>query len=263
MSEGQLNNDAREGAYASISHEAHELGFEETIRQRTEALSGGAAIGAEDLEIVRRVAHFMYGLFTPYARQNTSISSYYKMYAAAFDIHDRLPAGAIDGGKEVAANLVERARGAGMIIPNAKGVLIWQGRHYGPASGDEFIMGVFSGLVEVTKLYPDQIKVSPEQRALPAKKSKLPSLQDEGPFHAFIDGKSGTYWLDWRHEGRRYMAELTVTDKGVTARVGGDLRGEGFDIANPTPLGKMGGWLFNVLCSLARVKHGGVPKQLR
>lgn|GEM_PF-6633319 len=240
-----------------------QIGLEEMVHACAVELSNGRAIEASDLTVARRVAEFVSGDVMHFLRQNPALGNYYRMCAAAYAILEQLPACAIEGtgAREKVGALVERACNAGLVIPNAKGILEWGGRRYGPASGEAFIVKAVAELATVAALYPREAHTSPEPKM--ADRGRLPSLRDAEPFANFIAGKPGEYWLDWTHEGQRYMAKVTVTAKGVTTKLGGDLRGKDLDIVEPVPLRKVNGLLFNVLRSLARARHGGVPKPLQ
>lgn len=246
-----------------VVRESQRLILEEVVRTRATELSGGAGINTDDLALVRRVAEFVSGDMTRFLRQNPVLSNYYRMCAAAVAILDQLPACAIEGvsAREKVGELIERACNSGVVIPNAKGMLKWNGRRYGPASGEAFIVKAVAELATVAALYPREARTSPEPKI--AERRQLPSLRDPEPFADFIAGNSGDYWLDWTYEGQRYMAKIVVTSMGITTSLGGDLRSKGLDITKPVSLRKVRGWLFNVLRALARAKHGGVPKALQ
>ena len=248
---------------ADVVRESQQLGLEEAVRARTAEIFGGIAIGSADLRLIRRVAEFMSGDFSRFLRQYPSLANYYRMCTAVFAILEQLPACAIEGAgaREKVGALVERACNSGAVIPNADGMLKWAGRRYGPASGDAFVVRAVAELAAIAELYPHEARISPEPKI--AERRQLPSLRDAEPFKDFINGKPGEYWLDWTYEGQRFMAKVTVTSKGITTKLGGELRGQNLDITKPTPLKRTTGWLFNVLRSLARAKHGGVPKPLQ
>jgi hypothetical protein len=252
-----------EGEYEDALRPPERIGLEEAVRARTGELSGGAEINADDLALARRVAEFMSGILVCFLRQSPALSTYFKMCRAAIDITNALPGCAIEGAgaREKVAVLVERACNSGVVIPNAKGMLEWGGRRYGPASGDAFITKAVAELATVAGLYPHEARTSPEPKV--PERRQLPSLRDSEPFADFVAGKHGEYWLDWTYESRRYMAKVMVTAKGITTKLGGDLRGQGLDITKAVPLRRVSGWLFNVLRALARAKHGGVPKPLQ